>query len=275
MNKTPRERFAELAVAPEETIDLAEAALLIAAEAYPNLDIDAYLQRLDALAREARSFLHGAGSDAERIARLNQFLFVEKRFVGNQKRYYDRRNSFLNEVLDRRTGIPITLALVYMEVARRLDLSVQGIGFPGHFLAKYVGEKEIIIDAFFGQVITERECRERLESILGPKAKFDRSYLRSARPKEILVRVLANLKQVHINAEEFEAALSCSDRILLLTPDAPHELRDRGLIYQRLECYRAALADLERFLKLAPNDETADTIRENLITVRQHTAQIH
>ncbi|HVN87567.1 MAG TPA: tetratricopeptide repeat protein [Candidatus Binatia bacterium] len=275
MGKNPRERFAELAQVPDDRINLGEGALLIAAEAYPDLDIDAYLQRLDALAEEARQFLGSAASGAERISRLNQFLFVEKGFIGNQKRYYDRRNSFLNEVLDRHTGIPITLALVYMEVARRLDLPVHGVGFPGHFLAKYVGDEEIIIDAFFGQVLTERDCRERLQSVLGPEAPFDRRYLRAATPREILARMLGNLKQVHIKAEEFEAALSCCDRILMLTPDNPQELRDRGLLYQRLECYAAALADLERFLKLAPNDETADTIREDLITVRRQAAQIH
>ena len=275
MSKKPRERFAELAHIPDERIDLAEAALLIAAEAYPDLDINAYLQRLDTLAQEARAFLGTVTSDVERIQRLNQFLFIEKKFVGNQKRYYDRRNSFLNEVLDRHTGIPITLSVVYIEVARRLDLAVQGVGFPGHFLAKYVGEREIIIDAFFGQVLTERDCRERLQSVLGPEASFDRRYLRPATPREILVRMLGNLKQVHIKAEEFEAALSCSERILMLTPDNPQEIRDRGLLYQRLECYGAALADLERFLQLAPRDETADTIRENLLTVRRQAAQIH
>lgn len=275
MEKNPRERFAELANVPDERIDLAEAALLIAAEAYPNLNIAAYLQRLDTLAQEARSFIGGVASDAERIARLNQFLFVEKRFIGNQKRYYDRRNSFLNEVLDRHTGIPITLALVYIEVARRVGLSVHGVGFPGHFLAKYVGDEEIIIDAFFGQVLSERDVRDRLESVLGPEAPFDRRYLRSATPREILVRMLGNLKQVHIKAEEFEPALSCCDRILLLAPDNPQEIRDRGLIYQRLECYGPALTDLERFLQLAPDDDTADAIRENLITVRRHVAQIH
>lgn len=275
MAKSPRERFAELARAPESSIDLGEAALLIAAEAYPNLDVHAYLQRLDALAQEAHTLVHSARSGSEQIARLNHFLFVEKGFTGNQKRYYDRRNSFLNEVLDRHTGIPLTLALVYMEVARRLSLPVQGVGFPGHFLAKYVGEEEIIIDAFFGEVLTEAECRERLQSVLGPDANFDRRYLRAATPKEILVRMLSNLKQIHIGAQEFEAALSCSERILLLTPDAPPELRDRGLLYQKLECYGAARRDLERFLQLAPHDETADAIRENLISVRRHAAQIH
>ncbi|MBI4518283.1 MAG: tetratricopeptide repeat protein [Deltaproteobacteria bacterium] len=275
VGKNPRERFAELARKPEEDIDLAEAALVIAAEAYPDLDIAAYLRRLDALADEARRFVTPARSDPERIERLNHFLFVEKRFVGNRRRYYDRRNSFLNEVLDRHTGIPITLALVYIEVARRLGLPVHGVGFPGHFLAKYVGDQEIIIDAFHGQVLTERDCAERLQSVLGPDAPFDRSYLQPAGAREILVRMLRNLKQVYINAEEFEAALSCSDRILLLLPEAAEDLRDRGLIYQRLECYGAALADLERFLRLAPDHETAEAIREDLFTVRRQAAQIH
>jgi len=275
MGKSPRERFAELACAAEDRIDLAEGALLIAAESYPDLDISEYLRRLDTLAHEARAFVSAARSGSERVARLNHFLFVEKRFVGNQKRYYDSRNSFLNEVLDRHTGIPITLSLVYMEVARRLGLPVEGVGFPGHFLAKYVGDEEIIIDAFFGEVLSEDDCQERLQSILGPETRFDRRYLRSARPKEILARMLGNLKHAHVNAEEFEAALSCSERILMLTPEAPQELRDRGLLYERLECYGPAVADLQRFLELAPGDETAPVIRENLIEVRRLAAQIH
>ena len=274
-NRSLRERFAEIATDDDEVIDLAEAALLIAAEAYQDLDVTKYLAKLDALAqRGSASFSQTASSEA-RAQQLVDFLSVTERFAGNQDDYYDPRNSFFNEVLDRHTGIPITLTLVYMEVARRLDLPVEGVGFPGHFLAKFVGDQEIIIDPFFGQILTEQECAQRLRAVHGPGELFDRRYLQSATSREILVRMLTNLKQIHLRRREFELALGCSDRILLLVPDTPPEVRDRGLLYQQLECYAAAQADLERFLELAPNDETVATVRRQLISVRRRAAHIH
>ena len=275
MAPSPRQRFAQLAALPDEAIDLAEAALLIAAEAYPGLDVAAYIGQLDDLAHAARPQLEAAASEHERVPHLNRFLFVEKRFAGNQKTYYDPRNSFLNEVLDRRKGIPITLAVVYMEVARRVGLPVHGVAFPGHFLVKYAGEPEIIIDAFFGQMLTEEQCRQRLRAVLGPNAAFDRRYLSPATTKEILVRMLGNLKQIYLKAGDDAAALSCVDRMLLVVPDSTRELRDRGMIYRRLECYRAAAADLERFLTLAPDDESAEVVRNTLVAIQRRAARLH
>ncbi|MBX3026687.1 tetratricopeptide repeat protein [bacterium] len=266
----PRARFAAAVQAPDDAIDLAEVALLIAAEAYPGLDGDRYLAMLDALGDGARAHVAGAGSDDARLRALIQYVAREQRFTGNQDDYYDRRNSFLNDVLDRRTGIPITLAIVYIEVARRAGLVVHGIGFPGHFLAKYQGEVEIVFDPFFGLVLSEEQCAKRLQAVMGAETPFDRAYLRRATPKEILVRMLRNLKQVFLQAREFEPALACSERILLVQPELPPELRDRGLLYHQLECYSAAQADLERFLALAPHDESADVVREKLIEIRRH-----
>lgn len=262
-----RERFARVAAGPEENIDLAEAALLIAAEEYPRLDVGRYIARLDQLADQARAACAAAATDAERVDRLNHFLFVTQRFAGNQKQYYDRRNSFLNEVIDRRKGIPITLSLVYMEVARRLGFTVYGVSFPGHFLAKYVGHTEIVIDAFVGQTLTEDECRRRLRATMGPRATFGPALLRPAGPKEILTRMLRNLKQIDVQQRQFARALRHCERILMLNPSDPTELRDRGLVYQQLECFGPALSDLERFLALAPDDDTVETVRESVIAI--------
>lgn len=266
---TPRQRFAALMRAPDDAIAPGKAALLIAAEAYPGLDIDRYLASLDALAEAVRPHLREAHSDADRVRALIRALAVEQRFAGNQADYYDVRNSFLNQVLERRTGIPITLALVYIEVGRRLDLPVHGIGFPGHFLLKYSAGKDIVFDPFFAQVLTERDCAERLRAVMGESAAFDCSYLRAATPREIVVRMLRNLKQIYLQQRQFEPALSCSARILIASPDLPHELRDRGLLYHQLECYAAARADLERFLTLEPEDDSADVVREKLIEIRR------
>jgi regulator of sirC expression with transglutaminase-like and TPR domain len=263
-----------LAAQPDDRIDVAEAALLIAQEEYPTLDVRAYLARLDGLAGDARHRMRANTSPAAQVERLNHFLFVECGFAGNNERYYDPRNSYLNDVIDRRTGIPITLSLVYCEVARRLDLPVYGVGFPGHFLAKYAAEPEIIIDPFFGKVISPSECAERLQTIYGPEARFESRLLRPATAREILVRILSNLKQVHVEQNDWLRALGCVERILLLNPDQPRELRDRGILYQRLECYAAALRDFERYLRLAPDDTAAQQIRALLPDLHRQASSL-
>lgn len=272
---SPRERFLQLASLADEAIDLAEAALVIAAEACPELDIPFYLERLDSLAAAVRPRLQSCQTAAERVGCLSHFLSVEQRFTGNRADYYDPRNSFLNEVLDRRTGIPITLSLVYMEVGRRAGLPLRGVGFPGHFLAKYQGDDEIVIDAFFGQVLAEDDCRERLRAVLGPQTTFEPRYLEPASNRQILARMLGNLKYAYLKRSELESALACSERILLLEPRNARELRDRGFIYQQLECHRAAAADLERFLELVPEDPSAEAVRQRLVALRRQAAQIH
>jgi regulator of sirC expression with transglutaminase-like and TPR domain len=269
-----RVRFAGLAAERDEHINVAEAALVIAQEEYPQLDVPAYLARLDDLAAEAGLDLRADMPPAEQVARLNHFLFVVHGFAGNSEHYYDPRNSFLNDVLDRRTGIPITLSLVYSEVAQRLALPIYGVSFPGHFLVRHVSEPPIIIDPFLGSVITTEECTQRLQGIYGAEARLDRRLMRPAQPREILVRLLSNLKQIYVERSDFLRALACVDRILLLVPDLPRELRDRGILYQRLECFAAALRDFERYLRLAPDDQAASLIRETLPELQRRAAQL-
>ncbi len=269
-----REKFLTLSGVPDERINVAEAALWIAQEEYPGLDVVSYLRHLDFLASEVRCEIRADMSPAEQVSRLNHFLFAECGFTGNHTEYYDPRNSFLNEVMDRRLGIPLTLSLVYCEVAQRIGVPVRGIGFPGHFLCKYVGAQEIIIDPFFHVIVGRDECMSRLRDFFGPTATLDRRWLEPATAREVLVRMLSNLKQIYVERNDSERALGCTDRILLLTPDAPRELRDRGLLYQRLECFAAALHDLERYLRLAPHDETADLVREILPDLQRRAAQV-
>ena len=272
----PRDAFAEGLRAPDHRIDLARSALLIAAEEYPGLDVAHYLARLDELARRVAPRLREARSASERVAALNRFLFEEQGFAGNRERYEDPRNSFLNDVLDRCAGIPITLSLVYIEVARRAGVDADGIGFPGHFLVKHGGGDAIVIDPFWGTVLTREECQERLAAVLGAGARLDPAlHLRAATPREILVRLLGNLKWIYLRMADHGRALACCERILLVVPDAPLELRDRGLVYERLECFGAAAADLERFLELAPDDESAPAVRERLGWLRPRLRQLH
>lgn len=274
--KGPRERFAKLAQRPAAELDLAEAALLVAAEEYPDLDITAYQGRLDALAAEAELRLAGAATDSERLSRLNDYVFRERGFTGNREHYDDPRNSFLNEVIDRRLGLPITLAIVYIEVGRRLHLPLCGVGFPGHFLAKLEGEPEVLVDAFFGRSVTRSECAQRLRAALGSDAELiPEQHLRAATPHEILVRLLTNLKQLYVRDADWLRALGCCDRILLLIPDAPSELRDRGLVYEQLECFAAAASDLERFLEIAPQAERTGPLRARLSALRRRVGPLH
>ena len=272
----PREAFARALRAPDERIDLARAALLIAAEEYPGLDVAHYLARLDALADEVAPRLHAAAGARERIEALNRFLFSERRFTGNREDYEDPRNSFLNEVLDRCAGIPITLSLVYVEVARRAGVAADGIGFPGHFLVRAGARGEIVVDCFFGAVLSLEECQRRLAAVLGAGAHLEPAlHLRAATPREILLRLLGNLKRIYLRTSDFGRALACCERMLLVAPDAPLELRDRGLVYERLECVSAAVTDLERFLELAPDDESAPAVRERLRTLLPRLRLLH
>ena len=211
-----------------------------------------YLARLAEFAERARPSVAAADTLAQRVAALNRFLYDEQSFRGNRSDYYDARNSFLNEVIDRRTGIPITLAIVYLSVAARLGLPVHGVGFPGHFLVKCAAPDEIVIDPFEGKLLTRADCEARWRATLGEDTPFDARSLEPAPARQTLARVIGNLKQIFLAQQDWPRALACVERILVLAPDAPLELRDRGLLYARLECWSAAAADLQRFLELAP-----------------------
>jgi len=269
-----RERFLETVSKRVDADNLAEAALLIAAESYENLDVAGYLRQLDDLAEAADAKL-GATTGPQRLLGLIDFLGRERGFSGNRDDYYDLRNSYLNEVLDRRVGIPITLALVYLEVGRRVGVELQGVGFPGHFLAVHNGHERTIIDPFFAAVLDEEACADRLRAVLGPDATFDEGLLQAVSPTQILVRMLSNLKLIHLRSKHFEQALACSERILIVEPDLITELRDRAALYLQLECFDAARSDLERFLAVAPDHESADLVHAELVKLRSSGPALH
>ncbi len=273
---SPRDRFAALMTDPTADIALDEAALLIAAEEYEDLDVAAYLGALDDLAEAAAARLEGTGTPGERALRLNHFLFEDECFSGNRHDYYDPRNSYLNEVIDRRSGIPISLSVVYMAVADRLGHDVRGIGFPGHFLVKWMGDEEIVVDAFVGRVLSRDDCRRRLAATLGGSVALrPELHLRPAAPREILVRMLGNLKQIFVQRGDWDRALDCCERALLVVPDAPSELRDRGLVLEQQGWDLAAAADLDRFLELAPQDPSAPEIRARREALGRRLGPLH
>ncbi len=271
-----RERFAALVTGELSQRELAEAALWIAAEEYPGLDVPAYLELLDRLAARAATPVLAQRGQREQVERLNLFLFEEQGFRGNQREFEDPRNSFLNEVLDRRLGIPITLSLVYVEVARRIGLEAYGISFPGHFLAKVVGERDIVVDAFFGRVLSLEECEERLLAQDPGSGRLDPAqHLRRARPREILVRMLANLKRIAARSGDPERILSCIDRILLVAPEQQSELRDRALLYERLGWNSAALADWRHLEGLVSDGESLQALRERIRALEARAGRPH
>ena len=270
MDPTAASRSELERLAAREPIDLARAALAIAHEEYPELDEARYLRTMDEFAAQVMRALPSGALAERRVARLSSVLFHELGFSGNEADYYDPRNSFLNEVVDRRTGIPITLSVLYMEVARRCGLTVDGVLFPGHFLCKVsLDEGELIVDPFHrGQILGLPELKRRLETALGHEARLDRRVLRPARPREILSRMLQNLRSIYLNKRDLPRALSCVDRLLLLVPNDARVLRDRARLYEMLGGARAAAADLEHILSLDPDAADSGTLRARLERLR-------
>ncbi|MFW6079836.1 MAG: SirB1 family protein [Gemmatimonadota bacterium] len=258
-----RSRFAERVRAPESELDLAEAALLIAAEEYPQLVPAAYLRRLELLAERVRDRLDAERAPLVVLQELNRVLFEEEGLRGNEEAYYDPRNSFLNDVLDRRLGIPISLSVVYLEVGWRLGLPLEGVAFPGHFLVRYAGDAvRVLVDAFEGgRLRFEDEAQELLDRVYGGMVRLRPEFLERATKKAILARMLSNLKGIYVNAQDDRRALATIERLLLLRPDAVAELRDRGVLLARTGRREEALADLARYLDRAPEAPDAGRVR--------------
>ncbi len=254
----------------QEPVDLARAALAVAREEYPDLDEGRYLRILDELASGVHAGLPAGASPERKVGRLNSYLFHELGFVGNRGDYYDPRNSYLNEVLDRRTGIPLTLSIVYMEVGRRCGLRVEGVGFPGHFLCKvHLVGGELVVDPFHrGLLLGLDELKRRLAAAVGDQVKFDARVLRAAKPREILVRMLQNLRSVYQERNDMPRALSAVDRLLLLAPENVRGLRERARLCEQLGGPLAAAKDLEKVLELEPNASDAAALRARVRKLR-------
>jgi regulator of sirC expression with transglutaminase-like and TPR domain len=255
-----RQSFLEIAALDEEAFSLDHATLVMALEEYPDLDVQTYLRRLDTLAARAQVIIGEDRTAINVIEGINEVLFVQEGLRGNVEDYYDPRNSYLNEVLDRRLGIPISLCVIYMEVAKRISFPIKGIGFPGHFLVKHVAnDRDIIIDAFnLGRVLTRNDCQELLDKIYNGTVLMNSTLLQPMGKRTILTRMLYNLKGVYVQKEQYYKALSIIDRILMLNPWTPSEVRDRGLLYMQTSLFAKALADLEAYLTraVAPEDNT-------------------
>ena len=262
----------------DASIDVAAAALAIARTQYPLLDMPHYLERLEALARRVRSRMRSHPTARETIALLNRVLFDEDGLRGNREDYYDPRNSFLNDVLDRKLGIPITLSVVYMDVARRVGFPVAGTGMPGHFLLKHfdVGAGEIVIDAFNrGRIVGRTECQRQLDEIYSGQVELRPEFLKAVSHREILTRVLNNLRQIYFTQKNYRKGLVIFDLLLAIPPLCPELLRERGLVRLSLDQVLGAAQDLGAYLQARPCAEDSDDVRETLAMLRQLLARLN
>lgn len=271
-----RRRFAAEVLRDDAAISLARAALLIAAEEEPRrCDVEGCLRRVEVLGARARARVAaGAGREVEA---LNQYLFGELGFRGNDKDYYDPANSLLHRVLERRTGIPITLSIIYMEVGRRAGLEVEGVGLPGHFVVRAAppGGEPVLVDPFNAKATDEDECQQRLDVIYGGQVTLGREHLRAVGVRAILARVLGNLKAVYVQARLFRRALAAVERILLLTPHDLDERRDRGALLAQLDRLPEAIADTQSYLNLRPDAPDAEAVREQLKKMRARLSMLN
>ncbi len=272
--------FERLFAQEEAAIDLARACLLVAEDAYPGLDVDGYLGEIERLAARLRRRLGANLAPEERIVALNEFLFDQLGFCGNTEDYYDPRNSYLNEVLERRTGIPITLSVLYMELGQRIGLPLAGVSFPGHFLVRMrLRGGTLVLDPFSGGAPQSAdELRQRLARAIPPGASGPlplEAFLEPAGKRQILARLLRNLKAIYLAQRRPERLLQVLDRMRIVVPEAAVELRDRGLVYEQLECWGAALRDFRDYLERAPDAADAQEIRARALELARRLARMH
>ena len=279
------EPFAQLIARDDARIDLARACLLIAQDAYPALDVERYMGEIERMAIRLRGRLPQTGGAEERVVALNQFLYGDLGYWGNTEDYDDPRNSYLNEVIERKTGIPITMSILYMELGRRIGLPLEGVSFPGHFLVRLnLRGGMLVLDPFSGGAPqSEEELRRRVKRVIPdgvaddlPAAELPLDqFLEAATNRQILSRVLRNLKRVYRESDKPERMLDVLNRMLLVTPDASAELRDRGYVYQHLECYRAAFKDLTDYAEREPDAPDLDEVRGKLVELSALCARLN
>ena len=269
-----------LASLDDDTVPLLGTALLIARDEYPQLDPDHHDALLQAHAEHLRAHIEAIEAWPLKMQAINRYLFEELGYAGNQEQYYDPRNSYLNEVLERRLGNPISLAMVQMEVARRLGMPLEGVSFPGHFLVRLpVGEDVLVMDPFNrGRPLDENELRQRARPHLGGEMPDDEALYRILHPashRAMLMRMLRNLHGLYADSDDWERAVRCADRILKLAPDNAEALRDRGLGYFKIGHRHGARRDLARYLQLHPEAADSGPLRERVVELSDRAGRPH
>ncbi|MCG5072955.1 SirB1 family protein [Paraburkholderia tagetis] len=275
MNTRVLDYFSTL-VADDESLPLTEAALAIAQDAYPDLDLQGTLAEIDELALRAKKRMPEDIDVRQQVTFLNRVFFREMGFAANLNDFFDPDNSHLNVVLKRRRGIPISLAVLYLEIAGQLGLPVQGVSFPGHFLLRVsLPDGDAMLDPTTGRTLSESDMVEMLEPYVTSDgdsvARALRMLLEPATRREIVARMLRNLKSVYLQTERWERLLGIQQRLVILLPESIEEVRDRGFAYARLDYLRPALEDLEHYLDERPEAEDATVVELQLQELRQRT----
>jgi regulator of sirC expression with transglutaminase-like and TPR domain len=272
---TPLQYFATL-VAEDSGLSLLEAAVSIAQDEYPELDVQSVLSEIDTLAGKLKARVPADAAPVQRLRLLNRYFYRELGFAGNVNDYYDRRNSYLNDVLHQRRGIPLTLALLYVELATQLGLAARGVSFPGHFLIKLrMPQGEVVLDPFNGRSLSREDLDERLapyrrrQGLVGEFEAPLGLFLQAAQPRDVLARMLRNLKEIHRSARDGQRWLAVQERLVILLPQNWDERRDRGLAQSELGRFDAAIADLEAYLAHRPDAEDALAMAERLDELRR------
>ena len=262
-------QFAEVTDRPDYEIDVARAAMLLAAAEYPNLNVERELFAFQRLAGAVSSKLLDDDDPLYCVNVISEHLFDDMGFRGDADNYYDPRNSYLNQVLERRTGIPITLAVVYMEVGRRLKVPLLGIGMPGHFLVRHREIENLYIDAFSGGILlSEEECRDILADRTHGDLDWSGDLLKPVPNREIIARMIRNLKAIYMTDQDFVRALTVSEFALALDPHSAMDRRDRGIVHYQLGHSAEALDDLVYYLDLAPNGPDAEGVHALVAELR-------
>lgn len=268
--RSPRHLLADELSCSAVELDLARAALLIAQEEYPQLSVDLYLARLDQVAEEVKDRLANETAAPVVLGELLSTLYGRRKFSGNRSAYYDPRNSFLNDVLDRGVGIPLTLGIIILEIGWRLDLPLEGVNFPGHFLVRFAGDEvRLLIDPYdAGKVRFEDEAQEILDQGYGGMVPMQPAFLREANKRDMLARLLTNLKGIYVKIGDHRRALGAVERLLMIAPTAPVESRSRGILLARLGRHEEAARQLEAYLRVSPSAEDKGHVEDMVRALR-------
>ncbi len=239
---------------------------------YPNLDISKYIQKINEIGHSLKMSITNVDNPTYRISVLNEHVFLNYGFKGDTDDYYNPKNNFLNEVLEKKSGIPITLSIIYSEVAKHIGLDLRIVGFPSHVMVKY--NEEVILDPFNGgRLLKIDDLKEILNRNYDGQVEFLPEFLNEINEEKILIRLIRNLKNSYVQSYSYDIAMRCTKMILGLDPSSPEEIRDKGILEERFLNHDQALQLLEQYLELVPNAEDADFILELIKSIREKVNQ--
>ena len=272
-----RADFERVVKSPEDSFDLVRAAMLVAAEADPSVDLDAELATLERWGDELASRIEPEWNNLQKLARLRRYVYEDLRFHGDEKDYFSPENSLLHSVMRRRIGIPLTLSIVFLVLGWRIGMPLEGVGFPGHFLVRLTGEeRELLLDTYHqGMSVDHHDCARMLEQITQGQLRFQESMLAPMTKRDIIARLLMNLKGASLRARQDELALLAVDRLLVLHPEDSEQVRDRGLLLYRLRRYHQALEDLKCYLAARPDATDREAVEHHVVSLREILASMN